>query len=77
MSQNSHILAYLEQGNRITDLEALNLFQCRRLAARIHNLRAEGHDIKDEWLELPSDKRVKRYYLERKPEQLVMFGVAA
>lgn len=46
MSQASDILDYLkahEEG--ITPLEALRLFGCMRLAARIADLKADGHTI--------------------------------
>ena len=41
-TQAGRILAYLREGHRITALEALELFQCFRLAARVHELRREG-----------------------------------
>ena len=44
-TQNQQILDYLKKGNSINPLEALNLFGCFRLSARIYNLRQEGHDI--------------------------------
>lgn len=45
-SQNAKILAYLESGRSITPIEALNMFDCFRLSARIKDLRNEGHLIK-------------------------------
>ena len=45
MSQNEAIAAYLATGAELTPLEALQRFNCLRLAARIHNLRAEGVPI--------------------------------
>ena len=44
-TQNEKILAYLEKGKSITPLDALNKFQCFRLAARISDLRKEGLNI--------------------------------
>ena len=38
MSQNKQILEYLEQGNTLTALEALEKFDCFRLASRINQL---------------------------------------
>jgi len=38
-SQNDRILGYLQEGNTITPLEALDLFGCFRLSARIHDLK--------------------------------------
>lgn len=44
-SHNKQILAHLKKGNSITAWEALNLFQCFRLSARIYDLRDAGHKI--------------------------------
>lgn len=45
MSQCSEILAHMKTGNSITAIDALNLYGCFRLAARIKDLRSQGHDI--------------------------------
>jgi hypothetical protein len=45
MSQNQSILSYLKQGNTLTAIEALNLFNCFRCAARINDLINMGHKI--------------------------------
>lgn len=44
-SQRLRILAHLKSGKSITPLEALNLYGCFRLGARIWELRNEGHSI--------------------------------
>ncbi len=44
-SQNEQILTYLSKGKGITPIEALNKFGCFRLAARISDLRSQGHTI--------------------------------
>ena len=62
-SQRGSILIYLQAGNAITDIEALRLFQCRRLAARILELKRMGHDIKSRMVEVMSGKRVAEYWL--------------
>lgn len=62
-SQNKRIAAWLNTGHRITQLEALNLFGCFRLASRIHDLRDSGMDIKMERIITPSGKRVAQYYI--------------
>jgi hypothetical protein len=41
-SQNEQIRLHLEAGKTITPLQALNLFNCLRLGARIHNLKEMG-----------------------------------
>ena len=63
-SQKSRILAYMKAGHRITPLEALNLFGCFRLGARIADLKEEGHDIKSEFVKILQNKKmVKCYWL--------------
>ena len=62
-SQNKQIAEWLNAGHRITQLEALNLFQCFRLASRINDLRNNGMAIKMERIITPSGKRVAQYYI--------------
>ena len=45
MSQNSQILSHLKRGRAITPREALILYGVMRLAARVNDLRAKGHQI--------------------------------
>ena len=45
-TQRQQILEYLQRGNRLTPIEALNKFGCFRLAAVIHRLKQDDHDIK-------------------------------
>lgn len=47
MTQNEAILKHLKK-KPITPLQALNLYGCFRLAARINNLRESGLNIKTE-----------------------------
>lgn len=49
MSQEAQILSYLKRGHAITPLEALRLFGCFRLGARIWDLRRAGHKIVKTW----------------------------
>ena len=46
MSQKNKILEYLKSGKFISPIEALNLFGCFRLGARINELRQAGNNIK-------------------------------
>ena len=62
-NQASRILAYLRQGHRITPLDALELFGCFRLAARVHELRREGWAIAERTVETASRKRIAEYSL--------------
>lgn len=47
-TQNQKIKEYLENGHKLTSLEALNLFGCFRLASRISDLKKQGMNIKTE-----------------------------
>jgi len=62
-SQNALIKGWLMNGRSLTTLEALNMFGCFRLAARIENLRTQGMDIHTEIVEI-NDKRVARYSIK-------------
>lgn len=62
-SQNKQILDYLQSGKSITQLEALQKFKCLRLSARIKDLRNRGYAIDDEFITVPSGKRVKQYFM--------------
>lgn len=45
MNQRTEVLLYLKLNGSITPLDALQEFGCFRLAARIEELRARGHEI--------------------------------
>ena len=60
-SQCAQIKAWLQQGNKLTSLQALDLFGCMRLASRIHDLRNAGLDIHTERILTPSGKYVTQY----------------
>jgi hypothetical protein len=62
-SQKSSILIWLENGNSITGMDALRLFNCWALAQRIAELRSEGHVIIANVVKTPSGKRIARYSL--------------
>lgn len=62
-SQTERILEYLLEGNSITPLEALQKFNCFRLGARIADIKARGYLVYSEFVDTPTEKRVKRYYL--------------
>jgi hypothetical protein len=44
-SQKEQILARLQFGQSITPIQALELYGCFRLGARIYDLRKAGHNI--------------------------------
>ena len=58
------ILAYLQKGNSITHIDALNLFGCARLSARIWDLRHSGYQIAKEMISNDNGKRYAAYRLE-------------
>ena len=62
MTQEQQILKHLKQGLTIDPMIALRRYGCLRLAARIHDLRAKGHQIKTE-MENDGDKKWAVYYL--------------
>ena len=63
-SQNALIKGWLLNGYSITTLEALTMFGCFRLSARIANLKDQGLPVVAEMV-LINDKRVARYYLQK------------
>ena len=62
-SQCNQIAQWLHEGKTITQMEALDLCGCFRLASRIHYLRERGENIIREMITLPSGKRVAQYHL--------------
>lgn len=65
-SQTEIILGMLRaHPEGITSLDALRACGTMRLAARISDLKARGHDITTEMVKLDNGKRVARYRLLR------------
>ena len=63
-SQNKKIAEWLKAGNSITAMEALNMFNCFRLASRITDLKQKfGLRIVADRVMTPSGKRVAQYKL--------------
>ena len=58
-SQKDKILDYLMEGHSLTPLEALNLFGCFRLGARIADIKGEGYLIRTVRVK---DPRTGKYY---------------
>jgi len=67
MNQNKRLLNYLEQGETINPLKAWNELGIYRLASRVCDLRKQGIEVKDRWLDVSNrygeSIRVKQYYL--------------
>lgn len=66
-TQSRAILDALRAGQALTPLDALERFQCFRLAARVHDLRRQGFPILEETITTATGKRVAMYRLERNP----------
>lgn len=69
MSQKEQILEFLQDGEKITPLEALELFGCNRLASRIDEIRKDGFPIVTEMISVPTrhgKTRVARYSMGRR-----------
>ncbi len=64
LSQAQRILDYLQKGTKISPVEALTLFGCFRLAARIGELRNQGHNIVTQICRDVNGRRYARYHLE-------------
>lgn len=71
MSQSDAILNHLKSGKPITALEALNNYGCFRLAARVNDLREEGHHILTETV-CRNGKAYAVYLIPRPISQLEM-----
>ena len=63
MTQNEAILNHLKSGNSITPRDAYLKFACLRLAARIKDLRDDGHTIHREMVTV-NDATFAKYWME-------------
>ena len=68
-SQASQIADYMMQGNKITPLEALDLFGSLRLSAIVFVLRERGYKIQVERVKTSTGKWVAQYWIN--PEDRV------
>lgn len=62
-SQSDEILRYLREGHTLTPMDALRLFGCFRLGARVYDLKRRGYDIKSKMVDTDNGKRVAQYSL--------------
>lgn len=62
-SQESKILDHMLRGHRITGMEALNLYGCFRLPARIADIQKRGFSVQSEFVTTNTGKRVKAYWI--------------
>lgn len=68
MNKIQIVKEWLEKGNTITDMSAVEICQSYRLSGIIYNLRHDySMNIKDRWLENENTgTRYKEYYLSEK-----------
>jgi hypothetical protein len=72
-SQNAMIREYLEAGHSITPIDALNMFGCFRLGARIADLKKQGMDIRTEIVHDDANgKHWAKYYLSHKSPEVAI-----
>ena len=71
-AQKKQILDALQQGAKLTQLDALEQFSCMRLGARIYELKQDGHKIQSKKIITKTGKRVAQYWMQ-KPKQEVLF----
>jgi hypothetical protein len=63
-SQCKQILAWLQQGNTLTSIQALNKFGCFRLASRVNDLKRSGIDVCKRTVKNPDNgKRYAEYFI--------------
>lgn len=63
-SQSEHILRHLREVGPLTPLEALDLYGCFRLGARIWDLKRDGHPIESQ-IVYTRGKHYARYFLPK------------
>ena len=68
-SQSAKVLYHLENYGSLTAIEALELFACFRLAARINDLKEAGHDIQMEMKNMKNGKKIAVYSLPKIQKQ--------
>ena len=61
MSQNQKIANYLNKKKAITPIQALKMFGCFRLAARISDLRNNGMNIKTKIISTKNGANIASY----------------
>jgi len=72
MSQKDDILRHLQNGNPISQWEAIEIFRCTRLSAIIFALKEAGYKFDSKWKSYKK-KRYMEYKLNTKG-QLEMFN---
>ncbi len=61
-SQKQQILHYMEKNGVISPIEALKYFGCMRLAARISDIRKDGHTVKTVRVNYKTEDGIPKHY---------------
>ena len=72
-SQSAKVLYHLQNYGPLTAIEALELFACFRLAARINDLKEAGHNIETEMVIQKNGKKIAVYSLPKIQKQGELF----
>ena len=72
-TQTTQILLYLKEGNKITGMDALNLFGCWRLGARIWDIKEMGFNVKMKLITTSTGKVVGEYSMGKNYTQTNLF----
>jgi len=72
-SQSAKVLYHLQNYGPLTAIEALELFACFRLAARINDLKEAGHDIQTEMKRQKNGKKIAVYSIPKTEKQGELF----
>ena len=72
-SQSAKILWHLQNIGPVTALQAMDLFNCMRLAARVADLREAGHDIQTDMKRLKNGKKIAVYSISKTEKQGELF----
>jgi len=63
VTQRSRILEWMQAGRTINPMQALKVFGCFRLGARVHELKKMGFPIKKEMVSSGTRKKFAQYRL--------------
>ena len=72
-TQSAKVLYHLQNYGSLTAIQALELFNSLRLAARINDLKEAGHDIQVEMKRLKNGKKIAVYSLPKIQKQGELF----
>lgn len=69
-NQSQMIKKFLEEGNTISGMVALDKFGCWSLPRRICDIKETGFPIKSQWVKTDSGKRIKEYWMGKDQQEL-------